>query len=77
MANNGPNTNKSQFFITYSKQSQLDKVYTCFGKVIEGWETIDLMEREPVDGMDRPLNEIKIYKVKIHANPIANQTFVK
>ena len=29
------------------------------------------MEREPVDGNDRPLNEIKIHKITIHANPIA------
>ena len=77
MANNGPNTNRSQFFISYSKQSTLDKVYTCFGRVIDGWETLDLIEREPVDSMDRPLNEVKLYKCKIHANPIAEQSYVK
>lgn len=77
MANNGPNTNGSQFFITYSKQTSLDKVYTCFGKVIDGWETLDLMEREAVDSMDRPLNEIRLYKCKIHANPIADLIYNK
>ncbi len=61
MANNGPNTNKSQFFITYAKFAKLDDHYTCFGKVIDGFETLELMEREPVDGSDRPLNEITFY----------------
>lgn len=74
MANNGPDTNGSQFFLTYSKQTSLDGVYTCFGRIIDGWETLDLLEREPVDSSDRPLNEIKLYKTKIHANPIADQT---
>lgn len=77
MANNGPNTNGSQFFFTFSKQQTLDKVYTCFGKVIDGWEALDLIEREAVDSMDRPLNEIKLYKSKIHANPIADQIYNK
>lgn len=71
MANNGPNTNKSQFFISYNKFSSLDGKYTCFGRVISGLETLDLMEREPVDSNDRPLNEITLYQCKIHSNPIA------
>ena len=72
-ANSGPNTNGSQFFITYAKQPHLNGVYPIFGRVIDGWETLDLMEREPVDGKDRPLNEIKIYNVTFHANPIAEK----
>lgn len=73
MASSGKDTNGSQFFITYSKQSHLNGLYTVFGKVIYGWETIDLMERETVDSNFRPLNEIKIYKTTIHANPIAEK----
>ncbi|EAR87628.1 peptidyl-prolyl cis-trans isomerase, cyclophilin-type protein (macronuclear) [Tetrahymena thermophila SB210] len=72
MANSGPNTNLSQFFILYSKQNHLNGSYTIFGKVIDGWEALDLMEKEPIDANDRPLNEIKINKVTIHANPIAD-----
>lgn len=34
MANNGPNTNKQQFFITYAKQPHLNNVYTVFGKYV-------------------------------------------
>lgn len=43
MANSGPNTNGSQFFITYSRCSKLNKVYTIFGKVIDGFGVLDLM----------------------------------
>lgn len=71
MANNGPNSNRSQFFFTYEKMSNLDGLYTCFGKVIDGFEALDLMEREPVDSMDKPLNDVILYKCIIHANPIA------
>lgn len=49
MANSGPNTNNSQFFITYSRLPSLNKKYTVFGRVIDGFEALDLMEREPVD----------------------------
>ena len=73
MANSGPNTNASQFFITYAKHSHLNGNYTIFGRVIEGLESLDVMEREPVDTKDRPLNEIKLYSVIIHANPIADK----
>jgi len=73
MANSGPNTNASQFFITYAKHSHLNNNYTILGRVIEGLEALDVMEREPVDAKDRPLNEIKLYSVIIHANPIAEK----
>jgi peptidyl-prolyl cis-trans isomerase-like 3 len=43
MANSGPNTNGSQFFITYSRCSKLNKAYTIFGKVIDGFGVLDLM----------------------------------
>ena len=43
MANSGPNTNGSQFFITYNRISKLNKQYTVFGKVIDGFEALDLM----------------------------------
>lgn len=73
MANSGPNSNNSQFFITYGKHSHLNGAYTIFGKVIDGWEALDLMEKEPCDSKDKPLNEIKIYSVTFHANPIADR----
>lgn len=45
MANSGPNTNGSQFFINYAKQPHLNGLYTVFGKVIHGFEVLDLMEK--------------------------------
>jgi peptidyl-prolyl cis-trans isomerase-like 3 len=72
MANCGPNTNGSQFFITYSRCSKLNKKYTVFGRIIDGFNALDLMEQEPInESNDKPLNEIKIFKIIIHANPVA------
>jgi len=73
MANRGTNTNGSQFFIIYDKQTHLNNVNTVFGRVIHGTDVLDAMERVPVDGKDRPTSEIKILSVKIHANPIAEK----
>ncbi|KAI8895049.1 cyclophilin-like domain-containing protein [Globomyces pollinis-pini] len=72
MANKGPDTNRSQFFITYGKQSHLDSKYTVFGKVIDGMDTLEALERVPVDSNSRPTQDIRIKYVKIHANPIAD-----
>uniref|UniRef100_A0A2K5LN16 Peptidyl-prolyl cis-trans isomerase n=1 Tax=Cercocebus atys TaxID=9531 RepID=A0A2K5LN16_CERAT len=72
MANNGPNTNGSQFFITYGKQPHLDMKYTVFGKVIDGLETLDELEKLPVNEKTyRPLNDVHIKDITIHANPFA------
>lgn len=73
MANSGPSTNASQFFITYGKQPHLDMKYTVFGKVIDGFDTLDALEKIPVVNTKayRPQVDTKIKRVTIHANPLA------
>ena len=71
MANSGANTNGSQFYITYGAQPSLDLKYTVFGKVIDGWEVLDSLEKVPVSPKYKPLKEIKLVNVTIHANPLA------
>ena len=62
MANAGPNTNGSQFFITVAKTPWLNMRHTLFGKVTSGYETVQKIENTAVDGSDRPLAEQKILK---------------
>ena len=71
MANNGPNTNGSQFFLTYGAQPHLNNMYTIFGQVIDGFPTLDAIEKIPVGKKNRPLSDIRIEQVIIHANPLA------
>ncbi|RIA92463.1 cyclophilin-like domain-containing protein [Glomus cerebriforme] len=76
MANNGPDTNASQFFITYAKLANLDTKYTVFGKVIDGSDTtLDAIEKVPVDEKYRPIQDIRIKSVTIHANPLAEKDY--
>lgn len=73
MANNGPNKNKSQFFITYKEHPHLDLKYTIFGKVIDGFDVLEELETQKVDAKYRPVVEQRIRDVTIHANPIAER----
>lgn len=74
MANQGaPNTNGSQFFITYARQPHLNGTFTVFGKLIDGLDTLEKMEKEPVGKKNRPIKDITIQEVVIHANPIADE----
>ena len=75
MANSGPDTNQSQWFVTYGKHVHLDGKYTVFGRVIDGWDTLDALEKVEADakGRVKAENAVKILNITIHANPIADQ----
>lgn len=55
MANSGPHTNGSQFFILYKSATHLNYKHTVFGGVVGGLTTLSTMEKVPVDDDDRPL----------------------
>lgn len=65
MANSGPNTGGSQFFINLVNNDFLDDKHPAFGKVIQGIEVIDKIAKVETDGEDRPLEEVKIIKAYI------------
>uniref|UniRef100_A0AAY4BQK8 RING-type E3 ubiquitin-protein ligase PPIL2 n=1 Tax=Denticeps clupeoides TaxID=299321 RepID=A0AAY4BQK8_9TELE len=70
MANSGPNTNKSQFFITFRSCTYLDRKHTVFGRVVGGFEALTAMENVESDTKtDRPKSEIKLLTASVFVDP--------
>jgi peptidyl-prolyl cis-trans isomerase A (cyclophilin A) len=65
MANAGPNTNGSQFFVTVAATPWLNGKHTIFGEVSAGMEIVDAIATADRDQQDRPLKEITLETVRI------------
>jgi peptidyl-prolyl cis-trans isomerase B (cyclophilin B) len=66
MANAGPNTNGSQFFlVTKDAAPWLDGKHTVFGKVVDGMDAVDAIEGTPTDGRDKPVEPQVVERVEL------------
>lgn len=68
MANSGPNTNGSQFFINVADNNFLDSKHTVFGKVVDGMDVITAIENTTTGEADRPLEAMVIGSIEISGN---------
>lgn len=64
MANQGPNTNNSQFFITFSPNPALDRKHVVFGKVASGQQVLEKIEKN-AKGNNKPLTPIRILNCRV------------
>jgi len=60
MANSGPNTNGSQFFICFGPTSHLDGKHTLYGRVISNYDFIEKIENNPSGAQDKPLKQVTV-----------------
>jgi peptidyl-prolyl cis-trans isomerase A (cyclophilin A) len=65
MANAGPGTNGSQFFITVAPTPWLNGKHTIFGEVVEGADVVDLISRLKTGSQDRPVEDVTVGSVTI------------
>ncbi len=65
MANAGPNTNGSQFFVTVAPAGWLTGKHTIFGEVTEGYEVVEAISAVPTDASDRPREDVVVDRIEV------------
>lgn len=76
MANKGPSTNGSQFYIAFRPAAHLDKKHTVFGKLVGGEDVLDALESLPVKpGTERPAKQVKITEVVMYVSGPVREKF--
>lgn len=76
MANKGPSTNGSQFYIAFRPAAHLDKKHTVFGKLVGGEDVLDALESLPVKpGTERPAKQVKITEVVMYVPYVHPERF--